>query len=389
MEFLSNIANLVWTYGLAFIFILSAIVFVHEMGHYVIARFNGVRVDVFSIGFGPEIYGWTARSGTRWKVSLLPLGGYVKMFGDANVASTPSGEVREMTAEEREVSFYHKRIAQRSAIVIGGPLANFVLAVVIYAFMFAIIGQPVTSTQISAIVPDSPAEAAGFMPGDRVVRVDDTPIAFFEEFRDIVRESTGVALDIAVVRDGAHPPLRETVVLTVVPAEHEENIFGDSDNVVKFGRIGVKSENVLRAPLGPVSAVWAAMRETANVTIGTFKVVGQMITGSRDAKDLGGIVRIAALSKKVAEFGMTAVFHWMALLSINLGLINLFPIPMLDGGHLLLYGIEAARGKPLGERVQEYCFRFGLAMVLSLMLFATWNDLVQLKVVEYVVDLFS
>jgi regulator of sigma E protease len=376
-----ELVDLIWTNGLSFIFILSVIVFIHEMGHYLIARYNGVRIDVFSIGFGPEIFGWNDSTGTRWKVSLLPLGGYVKMFGDADVASKPGEDLPELTEEDKALSFHHKRLGQRSAIVLGGPLANFVLAVFIFAIMFATVGQRVTPALISIVQPDGAAAAAGMIPGDRITGIDDTVIERFEMVQRIVRASVDEPLLFTVERDG------ELVTMEITPRRVEvTDAFG---NLQKFGQIGVGRKGVELVRHGPVDAIVAAVEETASLTMATLDALGQIISGSRSAEELGGPIRIAQVSGQVAEDGLVTVFWFMAVLSINLGLINLFPVPMLDGGHLLFYVYEAIRGKPLGERAQEYSFRVGLAMVLSLMIFATWNDLVQLQVVDFFIDLFS
>ena len=376
-----DLLNLVWTNGLSFVFTLSVIVFVHEMGHYLIARYNGVRVEVFSIGFGPEIFGWDTRSGTRWKVSLLPLGGYVKMFGDVGAASTPSAEVSSMPSEDREVSFHHKRLGQRVAIVFGGPFANFVLAVVVLAGLFMTVGQRITPADISAVVPGSAAETAGMQPGDMILRIGDRSIERFEEVQEVVRESADVPLRIVVLRGDTE------IELVVTPRKVErEDRFG---NLVRHGELGVSRAGVAFKRHNPLAAVWAATEETVRITTLTLRAVGQMIAGTRGAEELGGPVRIFQITGQMAEDGTVALFWLMAVLSINLGLINLFPIPMLDGGHLMFYAFEAVRGKPLGERAQEYGFRVGLALVVTLMVFATWNDLVQLKVVDFFVDLLS
>ena len=378
---MNDILSYAWTNGLAFVFILSVIVFIHEMGHFLVARMNGVRVEVFSIGFGPELFGWNTRSGTRWKVSLLPLGGYVKFFGDANAASMPDAEAKEMTDAEKAVSFPFKRLPQRAAIVVAGPLANFVLAIAIFAVLFATIGQRVTPPDISTVIPDSAAAEAGLQPGDLVLRIDDQPISRFEDMQAIVRESAGETLRMVVRRDG------KEVAVTITPrAVEREDRFG---NVQRFGLIGVTRAGVTFVKLDPIAAVGAAFTETGSLSVATLRAVGQIIKGTRGTEELGGPVRIIQLSGQVAKEGPLTVFWFMALLSINLGLINLMPVPMLDGGHLLFYAFEALRGRPLSERTQEYGFRIGLAMVLALIVFATWNDLVQLRLVDYVVGLFS
>ncbi len=380
-----DILNSIWVdwggrTALSFIFILSVVVFVHEMGHYLIARFNGVRVVVFSIGFGPELFGWNDRAGTRWKVGALPLGGYVKMFGDAGEASTPGKEVAEMTPEEREISFHHKSLGQRTAIVFGGPIANFALAVVIFSVLFATVGQRVTPPDISTVLPGSPAEAAGILPGDRVVRIDGREIGRFEEMRQIVSISAEVALNMVVLRDGKEVELVVTPRLVEAP--------DPLGNIQRYGQIGV-SRAVVRIRHDPLSAVWAAVEETASLSVATLRALGQIIAGTRQADELGGPIRIAQWAGQVAEEGMVTVFWFMAVLSLSLGLINLFPIPMLDGGHLLFYAFEAVRGEPLSERTQEFGFRIGLGMILTLMVFVTWNDLDYLGVVDFVRGLFS
>ena len=376
-----DLINLIWTNGLSFIFILSVIVFGHELGHYVVARWNGVRVEVFSIGFGPELFGWDSANGTRWKVSLLPLGGYVKMFGDADASSKPGEDVPEMSPEDRAVSFHHKRLGQRTAIILGGPLANFVLAIVILAFMFATVGQRITPADISIVQPDSPAETAGMMPGDRIIGIDGQAIDRFEALQMIVRASAGEPLNFTVLRDGAE------IELVIVPRMVEvTDRFG---NVREFGQIGIGREGVEFVRLDPLVAIWAAVEETWFLSAATLEALGQIIAGTRGSDELGGPILIAQVSGQVAEDGLIAVFWFMALLSINLGLINLFPIPMLDGGHLLFYVFEAIRGRPLSERAQEYGFRIGLAMVLTLMIFVTWKDLDRLQVVDFFINLFS
>ncbi len=367
-----DVLNIIWGNDIAraviaFIFILSVIVFVHEMGHYLIARWNGVRVEVFSIGFGREMLGWTDRYGTRWKISLLPFGGYVKMFGDADAASTPSGELRDMTPEEKAVSFHHKRLGQRTAIVFGGPIANFALAVVILAVLFATVGQRITPPEISKVMAGSAAEEAGMLPGDVVLRIDGSEIDRFETLQQVVRQSADVELRVAVLRDGAE------VDLVIIPRliEIRDNFGG----MHRFGQIGVSRTGVTFVRHSPMPAVWAAMEETARLTVATLEAIGQIIMGTRNKDELGGPIFIAQVAGQVAQSGIVMVFWFMAVLSVNLGLINLFPIPMLDGGHLLFYAYEAIRGRPLGERAQAVGFRIGIAVVLALMVFLTFNDL--------------
>ena len=368
-------------YIIPFLLILTVLVFVHELGHFWIARRNGVRVETFSIGFGPEIIGFNDRSGTRWKFSAVPLGGYVKMFGDAGAASTPSGELRQMAPEERALAFHHKRLGQRAAIVAAGPAANFIFAIILASILFMTAGRPFTPPEVGSVVPDSAAARAGIQPGDRIVELDGTTIERFEDIQRIVQLSPGEPLQAVVAREGSQLRIR------VTPDRQEEtDRFG---NVHVFGRLGIQRAGLETVQLNPWQALAAAVDHTV-VTTGTIlKVVGQMITGARSADELGGIGRIAHISGEVSQIGLVAIVNFMIMLSINLGLINLFPIPMLDGGHLLFYAIEAVRGRPLGERAQEYGFRIGFALVIGLMLFATWNDLVYFRVVHLVKQIAS
>jgi regulator of sigma E protease len=364
-------------YLIPFLLVLSVVVFVHEFGHYWVARRNGVRIEVFSIGFGPELFGRNDRHGTRWKFSLIPLGGYVKMLGDADAASATIdlGHARDPD------SFPSKSVWQRMAIVVAGPMANFVFAIVALALLFAVVGRPFTPPEIGTVQPESPAAAAGLLPGDRITAVDGTAIQSFEDLQALVRGSAGTPLLFTIARDG------EAREFTVTPAASEiEDRFGNRHQV---GLIGVSRAGVEYRRSNPLLALFEATAETGRMIGGTLYALGEMIVGSRGTQELGGPLRIAQMSGQIAQDGFVPALWFTAVLSINLGLINLFPIPMLDGGHLLLYSIEAARGRPLTERSQEIAFRFGLAMVLSLMVFATWNDLVHLKVVEFFANLIS
>jgi regulator of sigma E protease len=357
-------------YGLPFLAVLTALVFVHELGHYLVARWNGVRVEVFSIGFGPELFGWTDRAGTRWKFSLIPLGGYVKMFGDANAASMPADGKDTMTPEERAVAFPHKRLGQRAAIVSAGPIANFLFAIVMLAGLFSIIGQPFTPAVVGQVMEDSAAEAGGFLAGDEVIEVNGIGIERFEELQRFVALRPGEAMTFTVRRDG------QEIVLHATPQRAEQaNHLGETHEV---GRLGIQRSSSSYARHDPLTAVWQATRETVSIIHQTFTAIGQIIRGDRGTDELGGPIRIADLSGQAAELGLPTLIYFAAVLSINLGLINLFPVPMLDGGHLLFYAIEAVRGRPLGERAQEYGFRIGLALVLTLMVFVTWNDLLRI-----------
>jgi regulator of sigma E protease len=370
-------------YIVPFLLTLTVLVFVHELGHYLVARRNRVRVEVFSIGFGPELFGWNDRAGTRWKFSAIPFGGYVKMFGDADPASMPGERVRAMTAEERAVSFHHKRLPQRVAVVAAGPLANFLFAVVLLTLVIAVQGQRFTPPEIGQVVPNSAAEAAGIKAGDVIVSIDGQPIDHFEAIQRIVELNTGTPLDIVVRRGDRDVPIRVTPRIVV-----EQDRFGFDHQVTRLGVAAVRNraDYVHRNPL---TAPWYAAQDTWNITADTLQAVWQMLIGKRSSNDVSGPIGIVQLSGAVAQGGIIPLLGFAALLSINLGLINLFPIPVLDGGHLLFYVAEAIRGRPLSPRAQEYGFRLGLALVLTLMVFATWNDLVRLKVVEFIKGLVT
>lgn len=363
-------------YLIPFLVTLTALVFVHELGHYLVARWNGVRVEVFSIGFGPELFGWCDRAGTRWKFSAIPLGGYVKMFGDADPASMPGANLTAMTPQERAVSFHHKRLPQRAAIVAAGPIANFLFTVVLLTVIFATAGQPFTPPQVGEVDPGTAAAEAGIKPGDTVLAIDGQRIERFEDIQQAVRLNTGTPMHLLVQRDSGE------VMLTVTPRVTQlTDRFGNQHSM---GLLGVKRTGIDYVKRNPASAVWYAADETWSLSAGTLKAVWQMIIGVRSSDELSGPVGIIRMSGEVAQGGIVPMLWFAAVLSVNLGLINLFPIPVLDGGHLLFYAAEAIRGRPLGQRAQEYGFRLGLALVLTLMVFATWNDLVRLRVVEFI-----
>jgi regulator of sigma E protease len=348
---------------LSFIVILSIIVFIHEFGHYWIAKRFGVKIETFSIGFGKEIFGWNDKSGTRWKIAMWPLGGYVKMFGDETAASTPNVEkLKSMTDEEKKCAFFFQKIYKRFLIVTGGPLANFLTAIVILTFFFNVYGRPETKPILDTVLEKSAAAEIGLKKGDIVTNLDGSEITRFEQIRGIVALNPNIPLDITYVRDG------KTIKTKITPQLHEtKDIFGD---VTKVGLIGV----------GATEAEFKKL--TYDISAKTLQAVGQMITGQRSAQDISGILRIADYSGKSVDQGFKMVFWFMAIISINLGLVNLFPIPMLDGGHLFFYLIEALRGKPLSEKTQEYFFRFGFLILMSLMLFATLNDLRHFNIIK-------
>jgi regulator of sigma E protease len=370
------------TYIVPFVVVLTILVFVHEFGHFAVARWNGVRVETFSIGFGPELFGWYDRSGTRWKFSALPLGGYVKMFGDSDPSSgLPITDVSKLSEREREISFYGKRLGQRAAIVCAGPAANFVFAFAALAILFMIWGQPFTPPVVGQVQKGSPAAAAGIRPGDRIVSINGEKVSSFEDLQQIVRPDPGLPLTITIARDGHDLTVHATPKRTELTDR-----FGDK---YEISLLGISHRGIDYVRRNPGMAIVQAGSEVWNLTSSTLVALWQMVIGLRGTGDLGGPLRIAQLSGEVVQGGPVAFTWFLAVLSINLGLINLFPVPILDGGHLLFYAAEAVRGKPLGQRAQEYGFRIGLALVLTLMVFATWNDLVHLRIVAYVRRLIS
>lgn len=369
-------------YVLPFLLVLSPLVFVHELGHFLVARWNKVKVEVFSIGFGPELFGWNDSAGTRWKISALPLGGYVKMFGDADASSAAPGEaVQSMSAAEQAVSYHHKRVGQRAAIAAAGPAANFLFAIILLAGLFIAVGQPYTAAVISEVTDDSAAAAAGLKVGDRITAIDGTVIERFEEIQRHVVMRPGEAMQVTLERGG------QVMTLPVTPKAVE--VSDRMGNVQKIGQLGVRSHERAMRHHDPFSAVGAAVEESWSIVTQTFKALGQIIAGTRTSAELGGPLRIAQMSGEVFKDGVIGVVWFVALLSVNLGLINLFPIPVLDGGHLVFYAAEAVQGRPLSKRVQELGAMVGLAAVVTLMLFATWNDIVHLRVVDFIARLFS
>ncbi len=374
------ILEFTWYYVVLFLFVLTVLVYVHEWGHYWVARKNGVRVEVFSIGFGPEIYGWTNDAGTRWKISAIPLGGYVKMLGQSDLPSD-EGEEKPLSEEEQAASFQNKTLAQRAAIVFAGPLANFIFAVVLFAGLIMTVGTPRHYAGVGNVLPGSAAAEAGFEAGDRIIDIDGEEVVWFSDLVRIVSANAGVPLKIKVLRG------KGELVLAATPKVRERT---DKDgNTVDVGILGVRfdPEQAEYERQNPLKAVWLGVRQTAALTTNIISYLGEMIAGDRSAKELGGPLKIAKLSGQMAQGGFDNLIFFMAALSVNLGLINLFPIPLLDGGHLLFMAAEAIRGRPLGERAQEYGFRFGLILVLILMVFATWNDLVDLRVIEFIKEL--
>lgn len=375
------ILNLLTDFILPFLVVLSVIIFVHELGHYWVARACGVRIDTFSIGFGRELLGWTNRNGTRWRVAAIPLGGYVKFFGDAGAASSPDEALAAMPPEDRAVCFHYKPLWQRAAIVAAGPGINFVFAILVFALLFATVGQPRTEPVVTNVLPDMPAAEAGIRVGDRIVSADGVAITRFQELRNHVALRADTPIRLVVERDGS--PLE----LTVTP--RRTTVDTGPGGEAEMGVIGVQAEGVELVRHGPLQSLWLGVVETWLVAENSLTYVGRILTGMESGDQLSGPIGIAKVSGDVAQIGILAVISLMATLSVAIGLINLFPVPMLDGGHLLFYAVEAVRGRPLGERAQEFGFRIGLALILCLFVFATWNDLNRLQVFSFLDKLFS
>jgi regulator of sigma E protease len=457
-ETLHALSTNTWIYGGTFIVVLSILVFVHEWGHYIVARLCGIRVEAFSIGFGKELFGFEDRNGTRWKVALIPLGGYVKLYGDVDPASAhhddtvkdqATGTARPMSAAERSVAFFAKPVWQRALVVFAGPAINYIFAIILLTFLYALSGKPVTPPVAAGIIVESAAHTAQFEPQDEVLEIDGSPITSFEEIRQMMMITLDAPKHFVVRRNGevinidAKPQKVEDEdrfgfkhsrgLLGLISPRHAvkidtiDEINGRTykDNAARRKAIaglmgksftitmrdGDKEESLLIAPsadynplllkpeadkpesdilflsgkpmeafvkYAPVPAFMRSLEQTYVVSAGTLEALGQMVMGTRSASELGGVIRIGALAGDMAQQGIVALIIFTALLSINLGLINLFPIPMLDGGHLVFYAIEAVLGKPIPDRVQEYAFRFGLVFLVFVMVFANINDIVQL-----------
>lgn len=360
----------------AFLFVLTVVVFIHEMGHFLVARWCGVKVSTFSIGFGPEIFGFNDRHGTRWRVAWVPLGGYVKFMDDDNAASVPTEDkLAHMTAEQRAGAFHLKPVWQRAAVVAAGPIANFLLAITIFAIMFMTFGQYKIEPRISGVVAGTPAAEAGMKAGDLIRSINGREIDDFGDLQQIVATSPGRDLDFVIERDG------KLVELTLMPVLREsiDKIAGKHQRPVIGVQASRQYSRVSHSTVGPIEAVALGTERTWTIITQTLSYIGDVVAQRQRADQVGGIIRIADASGKVAKLGPEYIVPFIAFISVSIGLINLFPIPLLDGGHLLFYAIEAVRGRPLSERTQEFGFKIGLAFVIALMLFATWNDRVVVK----------
>lgn len=360
------------SFVLPFLCVLTVIVFVHEMGHYLVARWNGIAIQTFSIGFGPELLGFNDRHGTRWRLSAIPLGGYVRFVGDMNAASTPDEEFIARAGPDLSPRlFVNKNVWQRIAVVVAGPVANVIFTfLVLYALLLGY-GRYTVPAVIGAILPDSVAVTAGLQPGDTVLSVDGYQVRGFEDFQRMVSTAPERPVTMLIERAGA-----EQVIVATPEAAETTDRFG---NTHRIGRLGVsreiaQSDVTLYRP-GPVEAVGMTFEEIRFILDRTGAFLGDFFVGRGDMEQLGGPVKVAKVSGEVASLGVVALINLMALLSLNIGIFNLLPIPMLDGGHLLYYLFEAVRGRPLSPRVQEFGFRIGLAVVFSLTIFTLINDI--------------
>jgi len=360
-------------YVIPFLILITVVVFIHEYGHYYFAKLYGVGVTDFSIGFGKEIFGWYDKSGTRWKVCWIPLGGYVKFFGDRNVFSQSEqlDVLDKYNEEERSKLFILKPLYQRSLIVAAGPLANFVLAIIIFSMINIFVGKDFTPAVISEVQIDSPAYEAGLQKNDRIVSIDNKEIQSILEVSTVIGTSTSEKIEVTVLRN------EQTISLYVKP-----NLVQSKDslgNPIKKRMIGIKlsplNNKFIKRPLGPAAAIYYSIEEVWFVSATSLKYLGSMLIGSADSSQLGGPIRIAKITGQIAEYGIVPFLSIMAYISISLGLINLFPIPMLDGGHLMFYFFEKILGRPLKQKTQEGFFRIGLFLLFSLMFFVTFNDL--------------
>ncbi|MDC1258020.1 RIP metalloprotease RseP [Pelagibacteraceae bacterium] len=361
------------SYILPFIALIVVVVFIHEYGHYYFAKRFGVGVTDFSIGFGKEMFGWNDKSGTRWKICVIPLGGYVKFFGDRNVYSQADNDkiIKEFNKEDQDKLFVLKPLYQRALIVFGGPLANFLLAILIFFSVYIFAGKDFTPAVINEVQKDSPAMVAGLKDKDIVVSIDGNEVKSIMEVSKYIMMSTDEFINFTVKR------YDQDLTFRVKPniVEGEDNLGNKISKRMVGVKLGAYNNEINHVKLGPTKALFYAVNEVYYVSTSSLKYIGSMIVGNGDTSQLGGPIRIAKISGQVAEFGILPFISLMAYISISLGLINLFPIPMLDGGHLMFYGIEKLLGRPLSQKTQEGFFRIGLFLLLSLMFFTTFNDL--------------
>ena len=381
-------------YIIPFLIVLTVLVFVHELGHYVVARWNGVKIEVFSIGFGPEIFGWTDKAQTRWKFSLIPLGGYVRMYGDAD----PSGqsvnpELKTMNQDEKNLTLSSKTPLQRIAVSAAGPLANYLLAIVIFMGYFTIKGEPVVTNDIGGIIAGSVAERIGVKAGDRLTRLNDTPITEFNDIVGTLKNLAGKDVRVEVSRPLTLPENPKEGIPETTPRETlvftgKMVTYTTSNEEIPAQKLGIAPGATTHRDVKPLKVIGLSLQKCYQFSADILSSLGQMITGQKGSGELGGILSIGNMAKESVSAGMTNLILSVALLSINLGLINLLPIPVLDGGHILFCTIEAITGHPVKEKIQEWAFGIGMLVVLGVMLLTTWNDFSHFKVIEKFMGLF-
>ena len=364
---------------LAFVVVLGVLVFFHELGHYAAARWRGIHVEKFSIGFGRRIAAWTDRRGTEWQIGWLPLGGYVKLYGQEGPGDVTDSVDAPPGHDPRGPRFHDKPVLDRAIVVAAGPAANFVLAAVLFAALFMAVGRPVGTTTVASVVAGGAAERAGVLAGDRILSLDDVPVTRFEQVQAHVQPRANQPIQLRLLRDG------QELTLSATPLPRP----GAAEGTTPVGLLGIGGGAPTYERTDPFSAVWGGIAYTGDITVQTLGGIWQMIAGQRGTEELGGPLRIAQLSGQVASLGLSSLVTFMAILSVNLALINLFPIPVLDGGHLVFYAIEAIRGRPLPPRAVEYGFRAGLAVLATLFIFATWNDLSNFGLFRWVHGLFG
>ena len=358
-------------YIVPFVVVLSTVVFIHEMGHFLVGRWCGVKIDAFSLGIGPELFGFDDRHGTHWRLALYPVGGYVKFHGDANGASVPDAEAAAaMPAAERALTLQGQPVGNRAAIVAAGPVANFLLTVAIFTGLFYFNGEMILQPRISAVVQGSAAELAGFKAGDFVLSIDGRPVSSFKDMSNAIVTSPDIPLTFEVDRAGA-----KTVIVAAPRSHVEETNIGRQ----RFGRLGLRGSedpaDLRKVEYDPVQAFVRGMGETWYWVENTGTSIKRLVTGKASADQISGPIQIARVSGEMAKVSFGGLIALIAILSVSIGLLNLMPVPMLDGGHLMFYAYEALRGRPMNERVQEIGFRLGIAAVAALMLFAVSNDL--------------
>lgn len=375
-HFLGNITE----YVIPFLIVLTILVFIHELGHYLVARWNGVKIDVFSIGFGPELFGWTDKAETRWKFSLIPLGGYVRMHGDADGSSrADTDSLTVMSDEEKAKTLHGKTVGQRMAVVAAGPIANYLLAIILMAGIFVFKGHPVINNQIGGVVQGSVAERLGLQANDRITKINETTVHSFDDIRGIIPNLKGQDIKVTIERQEQGKSELSTIIANGKMVQLDEQ----TKELKPIQHLGIRPGGMDYQSLGLFSSLIQAVKVTYQMSIDTLVNLGQMLSGNRSSDELVGILGIGELAGQSAKNGITTLFWFMAVLSVNLGLVNLLPIPVLDGGHLVIFAIEGIRGKPVSVRAQEIAFTVGLIIVLSAMLLSTKNDLVRFNILNW------